>query len=54
MVQDAAAYQRLIDWIERLESLLAIQRGLTDVKNEDTKSLDSFIAEIQNKHGSLG
>jgi prevent-host-death family protein len=48
VVQDAAAYQRLLNSIERLESLLAIQRGLTDVKNGDTKSLDSFIIEMQN------
>ena len=54
VVQDAAAYQRLIDWIERLESLLAIQRGLTDVKNGDTKSLESFITEMQDKHGISG
>jgi prevent-host-death family protein len=54
VVQDAAAYQRLIDLIERLESLLAIQKGLTDVKNGDTKSLDNFITEMQNKHGISG
>lgn len=42
MVQDAVAYQRLLDSIEHLESLLAIQRGLIDVKNGDTQSLESF------------
>ena len=32
VVQDAGAYQRLLDSVERLESLLAIQRGLVDVQ----------------------
>lgn len=54
VVQDAAAYQRLLDSIEYLESQLAIQRGLMDVKNGKTQSLDSFITEMQGKHGISG
>jgi prevent-host-death family protein len=54
VVQDAAAYQRLLDSIEYLESQLAIQRGLMDVKNGKAQSLDSFITEMQGKHGISG
>ena len=54
VVQDAAAYQRLLDSIEYLESQLAIQRGLTDVKNGNTQSLDSFMTEMQGKYGISG
>lgn len=54
VVQDAAAYQKLLDKLERLESMLAIQQGLQDVNNGETQSLDSFIVEMQNKHEISG
>lgn len=42
VVQDAVAYQGLLDSIEYLESQLAIQRGLMDVKNGNTLHTDDF------------
>ncbi len=50
VVQDAISYQRLLDSIEHLQSLVGIQKGLTDVRNGDTQSLDSFITEMETKH----
>jgi prevent-host-death family protein len=54
VVQDAMAYQKLLDTIEYLESKLAIQKGLMDVKNGNTQPLDEFITEMQNKHDISG
>ena len=51
VVQDAFAYQKLLDTVDHLESLVAIQKGLTDVQNGDTQSLESFIDEMETKHG---
>lgn len=51
VVQDATAYQKLLDTLEHLESLVAIQKGLTDVQKGETQSLESFVTEMRNKHG---
>lgn len=51
VVQDATAYQKLLDTIEHLESLVAIQKGLTDINKGETQSLESFVTEMQAKHG---
>jgi len=54
VVQDATAYQKLLDTLEHLESIVAIQKGLTDVKNGETQSLESFRVDMQNKYGISG
>ncbi|MFP5270086.1 type II toxin-antitoxin system Phd/YefM family antitoxin [Coleofasciculus sp.] len=51
VVQDATAYQKLLDTIEHLESLVAIQKGLTDIDKGETQSLESFATEMQAKYG---
>lgn len=51
VVQDATAYQKLLDTIEHLESLVAIQKGLTDINKGETQSLESFVSEMQDKYG---
>ena len=50
VVQDANSYQELLDRIDRLEAMVGIQKGLADVKNGQTQSLDSFITEMETKH----
>ena len=54
VVQDAEAYQRLLDTVERLETIAAINAGLRDVEKGEVESLESFKAEMQDKYGISG
>jgi prevent-host-death family protein len=51
VVQDAESYQKLLNSIEYLESIIGIQKGLEDIANGDTQPLDQFIEEMQQKYG---
>lgn len=48
VVQDAAAYQELV---ERLEAVEALQRGLADVKAGRTKPSREVFDRLRRKHG---
>lgn len=48
VVQDAEAYQALLDRVEAIEG---IQRGLADVKARRTKSARQVFARLRGKHG---
>ena len=52
VVQDAAAYQRLMDLVDRAEAVLGIRRGLEDVRAGRTMSLDEFGAKLRRRAGS--
>ena len=54
VVQDAVSYQKLLDTIEELETMLGIKKGLEDVTKGNTQSLDSFGSEMQHKHEISG
>jgi PHD/YefM family antitoxin component YafN of YafNO toxin-antitoxin module len=54
VVQDAAAYQQLLDTLEKLETLIGIKKGLEDIATGNTQSLNQFIKEMQQKHGISG
>ena len=54
VVQTASSYQELLDRIDRLEAMIGMQKGLADVKNGQTQSLDSFITEMKTKHDISG
>jgi prevent-host-death family protein len=43
VVQDAAAYQKLLDTLEKLETLIGIKKGLEDIATGNTQSLNNFI-----------
>lgn len=51
VVQDAEFYQKLLNSIEYLESIIGIQKGLEDIANGDTQPLDQFMEEMQQKYG---
>jgi prevent-host-death family protein len=54
VVQDATAYQRLVDAaakIEREETLAAIREGLADVKAGRTKPARAALAKLAKKYG---
>jgi PHD/YefM family antitoxin component YafN of YafNO toxin-antitoxin module len=48
VVQDAAAYQALLDRVEAIE---AVQQGLADVKARRTKPARQVFARLRRKHG---
>lgn len=50
-VQDAAAYQKLIDRVEALEALDGIQRGFADVEAARTTPLRQFESEFRTQRG---
>lgn len=51
VVQDAISYQKLLDSIEHLETIIGIKKGLEDMAKGDIQSLNQFVKEMQNKHG---
>ncbi|MGL4499332.1 MAG: type II toxin-antitoxin system Phd/YefM family antitoxin [Planktothrix sp.] len=51
VVQDAVSYQKLLDFIEKLETIVGIKKGLEDIATGDTQPLNQFVEEMQHKHG---
>ena len=51
IVQDAAAYQRLLDIAARADADEGIRQGLEDVKAGRTRPAREFFAEFEAKHG---
>ena len=51
IVQDAGAYQRLLDIAARADEKEAIRQGLEDVKAGRTRPAREFFAEFEAKHG---
>ena len=51
VVQDAAAYQRLLDIAALADSGEGIRQGLADVKSGRSRPLREFLAEFEAKHG---
>lgn len=51
VVQDAAAYQRLLDIAALADSEEGIRQGLADAKSGRSRPLREFLAEFEAKHG---
>lgn len=51
VVQDAAAYQKLLNLVEEARAVEAIRQGLADRDAGRTISLDEFKVHVQKKHG---
>ena len=51
VVQDAAAYQRLLDIAAQADPLEGIRQGLDDVANERVRPAREFFAEFEAAHG---
>ncbi len=51
VVQDAESYQRMLETIDRLEAIEGIKRGLQDVEEGRTQSLQEFDQEMRQKYG---
>jgi prevent-host-death family protein len=50
VIQDAVSYQKLLDTIEELETIIGIRRGLEDIAQGQTRPLNQFIEEMNKKH----
>jgi prevent-host-death family protein len=50
VVQDAAAYQQLLDLLERVKAIEGIRRGLEDVKAGRTRPVDEALEELRQKY----
>ena len=53
IVQDAEAYQRLLDIAARADSEEGIRQGLDDVAHGRTRPAKEVFDEIRRKHGML-
>jgi prevent-host-death family protein len=51
VVQDAAAYQRLLDIAARADANEGIRQGLDDSVNNRVRPVTEFFAEFEAKHG---
>ena len=51
VVQDAAAYQSLLDHLDELETLEGIKRGLASVAKGQVVALEEFEKKFRKKHG---
>jgi prevent-host-death family protein len=51
IVQDAAAYQRLLDIAARADAREGIRQGLEDARTGRTMPIEQFFAEFEAKHG---
>lgn len=51
VVQDAAAYQKLIEEWDRLDALEGIRRGVEDMRAGRVRPLDEVMAELDAKYG---
>lgn len=51
IVQDAVAYQKMLDLISRLEAIKGIERGLESMKEGRGVPFEQFKEEMEKKHG---
>ena len=50
VVQDAGAYQVLLDAVDRAETLEAVRRGLEDVTNGRTRPFADAMEDLRRRH----
>lgn len=50
VVQDAAAYQKLLEEWDRLDALEGIRRGLEDLRAGRVRPFDEVMAELEAKY----
>src|SRR5215218_7259234 len=49
VVQDAESYQRMLDLLDRAETIEAVREGLESVRQGRTMSLDQFDKEMRKR-----
>ncbi|MBS1807521.1 MAG: type II toxin-antitoxin system Phd/YefM family antitoxin [Acidobacteria bacterium] len=51
VVQDAESYQKLLDSLDRAETLEAIRQGLEDIKAGRTRPVKEFLDDVRKEFG---
>jgi len=51
VVQDAASYQAILDRLHRMETIAAIQEGMTSAERGELKPAAQVLAEMQARYG---
>ena len=51
VVQDAASYQKLLNYIDDMEALEGIKRGLADVEAGRVTPVEKFEKDFRKRHG---
>jgi len=54
VIQDAAAYQELMDLRDRLDTILRVKRGIADMKAGRTEPAAKVFARLEKKYGFEG
>jgi prevent-host-death family protein len=54
VVQDAAAYQRLLDEVDRAEAIEGIRKGLRAVQEGRTRPVEDVLEELRQSHEVSG
>lgn len=54
IVQDAEAYQRLLDIAARADAAEGIRQGLEEARRGEGREVDEFFAEFEAAHGISG
>lgn len=54
IVQDAEAYQRLLDIAAMADANEGIRQGLEDLKKGNSRPVEEFFKEFESKHGISG
>jgi prevent-host-death family protein len=54
VVQDAEAYQRLLDIAARADAREGIRQGLDQAKRGEGRDIEEFFAEFETAHGISG
>jgi PHD/YefM family antitoxin component YafN of YafNO toxin-antitoxin module len=50
VVQDAASYQRMLEAVDRLETIAAVKEGLADAAARRTKPMREALVELEVLH----
>jgi PHD/YefM family antitoxin component YafN of YafNO toxin-antitoxin module len=51
VVQDAASYQKMLNQLERNETIKQVQEALDEINSGKGLSLDEFKQQVREKHG---
>ena len=54
VVQDAKAYQELLERVERAEAVAAIRKGMTEFEEGKGRPAREALEELRQKHGISG
>ncbi len=50
VVQDAAAYQRMLELVERAEAVMGIKKGLASMEQGEGEPLEKTVKKLRRKH----